>query len=51
MKPAFGSEHGITSSKFWSRPTAAEEKAKGIIRKGSNPELFLLLTKMGSDIK
>ena len=24
MKSAFGSEHGITSSKFWRRPTAAE---------------------------
>ena len=38
FKSAFGSEQGITSSKFWRRPTAAEEKAKGIIRKGSNPE-------------
>ena len=27
MKSAFGSEHGITYSKFWRRPTAAEEKA------------------------
>ena len=40
MKSAFGSDHGITSSKFWRRPTAAEEKKMGIIRKGSNPELF-----------
>ena len=47
MKSAFGSEHGITSSKFWRRPTAAEEKAKGIIRKGSNPELFFAFNKDG----
>ena len=40
FKSAFGSEQGITSNKFWRRPTAVEEKAKGIIRKGSNPELF-----------
>ena len=40
MKSAFGSEHGITSEKFWRRPTAAEEAKMGIIRKGSNPELF-----------
>ena len=51
MKPAFGSEHGITSSKFWSRPTAAEEKAKGIIRKGSNPELFFAFNKDGKRYK
>ena len=25
MKSAFGSDHGITSGKFWRRPTAAEE--------------------------
>ena len=47
MKSAFGSEHRITSSKFWRRPTAAEEKAKGIIRKGSNPELFFAFNKDG----
>ena len=47
MKSAFGSEQGVMSSTFWRRPTAAEEKAKKIIRKGSNPELlFLHLTKM-----
>ena len=38
FKSAFGSEQGITSSKFWRRPTTKEEKAKEIIRKGSNPE-------------
>ena len=47
IKSAFGSEHGITSSKFWRRPTAEEEKAKGIIRKGSNPELFFAFNKDG----
>ena len=47
MKSAFGSEHGITSCKFCRRPTAAEEKAKGIIRKGSNPELFFAFNKDG----
>ena len=36
LKSAFGSEHGVMSSKFWRRPTAAEEKAKGIIRKGGS---------------
>ena len=45
MKSAFGSEHGITSSKFWRRPTAAEESKMGIIRKGSNPELFFKFEK------
>ena len=29
FKSAFGSDHGITSSKFWRRPTAAEEKKNG----------------------
>ena len=29
MKSAFGSDHGITSGKFWKRPTAAEEKKNG----------------------
>ena len=33
FKSAFGSDHGITSSKFWRRPTAAEEKKMGIIKK------------------
>ena len=47
MKSALGSEQGITSSKFWRRLTAAEEKAKGIIRKGSNPELFFAFNKDG----
>ena len=47
MKFAFGREHGVMSSKFWRRPTAAEEKAKGIIRKGSNPELFFAFNKDG----
>ena len=47
MKSAFGSEHGITSSKFLRRPTAAEEQAKAIIRKGSNPELFFAFNKDG----
>ena len=45
FKSAFGSDHGITSSKFWRRPTAAEEKKMGIIRKGSNPELFFKFEK------
>ena len=48
FKSAFGSKHGITSDKFWRRPTGAEEKAMGILRKGSNPELFFCLTKMES---
>ena len=48
MKSAFGSDHGITSSKFWRRPTAAEEKKMGIIRKGSNPELFFKFEKPSS---
>ena len=46
MKSAFGSEHGITSSKFWRRPTAAEEKEKGIIRKGIILSYFLHLIRM-----
>ena len=45
MKSAFGSDHGITSSKFWKRATAVEEKKMGIIRKGSNPELFFKFEK------
>ena len=51
IKSAFGSEHGITSSKFWRRPTAAEEKAKGIIRKCSNPELFFAFNKDGKKFR
>ena len=43
IKSAFGSDHGITSGKFWRRPTAAEEAKMGIIRKGSNPDSFLNL--------
>ena len=45
FKSAFGSEQGITSSKFCRRPRAEEEKAKGIIRKFSNPELFFAFNK------
>ena len=29
IKSAFGSDHGLTSEKFWRRPTAAEEKKNG----------------------
>ena len=47
MSSAFGSKQGITSGKFWRRPTAAEEKAKGIIRRRSNPELFFAFNKDG----
>ena len=47
LKSAFGSEHGVMSSKFWRRPTAAEEKAKGIISKGGSPELFFAFNKDG----
>ena len=45
MSPAFGSKQGMTSSKFWSRPPAEEEKAKGMIRKGSNPGEFFAFNK------
>ena len=45
MKSAFGSEHGITSEKFWRRPTVAEETKMGIVKKGSNPELFFKFEK------
>ena len=51
MKSAFGSDHGITSGKFWRRPTAAEEKKMGIIKKGSNPELFFRFTNGGRQYK
>ena len=47
FKSAFGSEQGITSKKVWRRPTAEEEKSKGIMRKGSNPELFFAFNKDG----
>ena len=47
LKSVFGSEHGVMSNKFWRRPTAAEEKAKGIIRKGGSPELFFAFNKDG----
>ena len=47
FKSAFDSKQGITSAKFWRRPTAEEERAKGIIRKGSYPELFFAFNKGG----
>ena len=51
LKSAFGSEHGVMSSKFWRRPTAAEEKAKGIIRKGGSPELFFAFNRDGKKFR
>ena len=51
MKSAFGSDHGVTSGKFWRRPTAAEEAKMGIIRKGSNPELFFKFEKPSRRMK
>ena len=51
MKSAFGSDHGITSGKFWRRPTAAEEAKMGIIKKGSNPELFFKFEKPSRRMK
>ena len=51
FKSAIGSEHGITSEKFWRRPTVAEDKAMGIIRKGSNPELFFAFNKDGKHFR
>ena len=51
FKSAFGSEQGITSSKFWRRPTAEEEKVKGIIHKGSNPDLFFAFNKDGKKFR
>ncbi|CAH3017622.1 unnamed protein product [Porites evermanni] len=51
LNSAFGSEHGVMSSKFWRRPTAAEEKAKGIIRKGRSPELFFAFNRDGKKIR
>ena len=51
MKSAFGSDHGVTSGKFWRRPTAAEEAKMGIIKKGSNPELFFKFEKPSRRMK
>ena len=51
FKSAFGSDHGITSGKFWRRPTAAEEKKMGIRKIGSDPELFFKLTNGGRQYK
>ena len=51
IKSAFGSDHGITSGKFWRRPTAAEEAKMGIIKKGSNPELFFKFEKPSRRMK
>ena len=39
------------SSKLWRRPTAAEEKAKGIIRKGGSPELFFAFNRDGKKFR
>ena len=51
LKSAFGSEHGVMSSKFWRRPTASEEKPKGIIRKGGSPELFFAFNRDGKKFR
>ena len=51
FKSAFGSEQGITSSKFWRRPTAEKEKSKGIYAKVVILNYSLRLTKMGSDLE
>ena len=51
LKSAFGSEHGVMSSKFWRRPTAAEEKAKGIISKGGSLELFFAFNRDGKKFR
>ena len=51
LKSAFGSEHGVMSSKFWRWPTAAEEKAKGIISKGGSPELFFAFNRDGKKFR
>ena len=51
IKSAFGSDHGITSGKFWRRPTAAEEKRMGIVKIGSNPELFFKFEKPSRRMK
>ena len=51
IKSAFGSDHGVTSGKFWRRPTAAEEAKMGIIKKGSNPELFFKFEKPSRRMK
>lgn len=47
FESAFGNKQGITSKQFWTRPTAEQEKARGIIPKGSNPELFFAFNKNG----
>ena len=47
FKSAFGSKQGITPEKFWRRPTDEKEQAKGIVRKGSNPDLFFAFNKDG----
>ena len=47
FESAFGSKQGITSKEFWTRPSAEQERARGIIRKGSNPELFFAFNKNG----
>ena len=46
-----GTEHGVLSEKFWRRPTKEEERAKGIIPKGSNPELFFKFNKNGKNYR
>ena len=51
MKSAFGTDHGLASGKFWRRPTAAEEAKMGIIKKGSNPELFFKFEKPSKRMK
>ena len=51
FKSAFGSEQGITSSKFWRQPTAEKEKSKGIYAKVVILNYSLRLTKMGSDLE
>ena len=43
-KSAF-TEHGVLSEKFWRRSTKEEGRAKGIIPKCSNPELFFAFNK------
>ena len=44
---AFGNKQGIKSKKFWTRPSKEEERERGIIPKGSNPELFFAFNKNG----
>ena len=47
FESAFGNKQGITSKQFWTRPTAEQERARGIIPKGSNPELMFAFNKNG----